>query len=194
MQRLAGTKPVIWDVGCPDALLAHSALTRTARVCANTGSGSAGTCANTRSGTAPSSAQARVPAQEAGLAETANQVNPEIAEIKRSLSAQLEAAGVSQEVHQESAPQFGRGASVFGHAASFTETSGAAMLLKAWGPRIPYTLLLRSWDLRVRVALNSSLQTFGPVESSAAAVARPPPTFAPRKGKAAKEDTWAKGN
>ena len=143
---------------------------------------------------APSSAQAGVPAQEAGLADAAaqeagladaaaTQVDPEIEEIKRSLSAQLEgAAEVSLEVPQESAPQFGRGASILGHAASFTETSGAAMLLKAC-----------SYDpgIGMIVASNSSLQTLGPVESSAAAVARPPPTCAPRKSRAAKEDTWA---
>ena len=33
-----------------------------------------------------------------------------------------------------------------------------------------------------------SLQTLGPAESSAAAVAHPAPTFAPRRSKAAKED------
>ena len=56
-------------------------------------------------------------------------MDPEVEEIKRSLSAQLEGAAGAP---QESGPQFGRGASVLGHAASFGETAGASTVLKAW--------------------------------------------------------------
>ena len=52
---------------------------------------------------------------------------------------------------------------------------------------MPY-VLLRSYKWQWILCEATSLQTLGPAESSAAAVARPAPTFAPRRSKAVKED------
>ena len=79
---------------------------------------------------APSTTPAAAPAPEAGPESAPTQVDLEVEDIKRSLSAQLEEAAAG--VPQESGPQFGRGASVLGHAASFGETAGASTVLKAW--------------------------------------------------------------
>ena len=80
-------------------------------------------------GSAPSMASQPAAGAEAGVALVPTSEDPEVEEIKRDLSAQLDGAVGAL---QESAPQFGRGASTFRHAASFGESSGPATVLKAW--------------------------------------------------------------